>query len=184
MKHALIIGEPHSGKTTLIHKITQTLACTVTGFETKKENRFANEANGSPIYIYRVGEPHGQSEENLLGYSKMQHLSVDESAFDRAAQWVFADDPTADLIVMDEIGVMESCSEAFCREIIRCLDGERPVLAAVKSKDSPFLSAVRAHPNCRCFYLTEENRDAIYPQVLAFVREQFGQLSDINSEDF
>ena len=50
---------------------------------------------------------------------------------------------------------------------------ENPVIAAVKDRDTAFLSSVRSHPGCRCFFITEENRDALYEEVLDFVKKQF-----------
>jgi len=67
---------------------------------------------------------------------------------------------------------MESESEAFCGAVMHLLDGDAPVIAAVKDKDFPFLEAVRSHPNCKCFYIDEENRNELFPEVLAFVKEQ------------
>ena len=40
--------------------------------------------------------------------------------------------------------------------------------------DTPFLDAVRSHPNARCFYLTKENAEELLPEVLDFLREHSG----------
>ena len=42
----------------------------------------------------------------------------------------------------------------------------------MKHNDLPFLERVRGHEHCRCFRITEENRDALFPEVLAFLRAQ------------
>ena len=39
------------------------------------------------------------------------------------------------------------------------LDGDVPVLAVVRSMDTPFLNAVRNHPNACCLWLTRDNRE-------------------------
>ena len=179
MKHVLIVGARHVGKSTLIRKIVRELGCSVCGYETKKEDGLADEGRGSPVYIYRAGQPHVQTPENLLGYCKAQRPAVSAGAFDRAAHLLSEAETKADLILMDEIGFMESSSEVFCREILRCLDEDRPVLAAVKEKDTPFLRAVRSHPNCQCFYITEENRNALPTEVLEFLRERSVPLAQI-----
>ena len=173
--HTLIVGARHVGKSTLIDRVIAALGCTVCGYETKKEDALADALHGSPVYIYPAGQPHRQTEQNLLGYCKEHHPEAIGSAFDRAAVRIFADKAAGDIIKLDEIGFMEASSAAFCTEILRCLDGTKPVLAAVKDKETPFLCAVKSHPNCRCFYITEENRDALYPLVLQFVREQLGK---------
>lgn len=172
MKHALIVGAPQVGKSTLIQKLVRELGCTVSGFETKKEDGMADAENGSPIYIYKAGQPHRPAPENLVGTCKERHPAPVPAAFDRAARLLADAETEGELIVMDEIGTMERCSELFCAEIMKRLDGDKPVLAAVKHKDTAFLNAVRSHPNCRCFFLTEDNREELFASVLAFLHTQ------------
>lgn len=129
-----------------------------------------DERLGDPVYIYDAGKKHCQTEENLVGYCKNRHATTIVSAFDRAAQRLMRPVPADHVIKMDEIGFMEAKSEAFCQAVLSRLDGEIPVLAAVKDKEIPFLQAVRVHPNARCFYITEENREALFYEVLAFVK--------------
>ena len=172
MKHALIVGATQVGKSTLIRRLVRELDCTVSGYETKKEDGMADAVNGSPIYIYKAGQPHHPTPENLVGTCKEQQPVPVPAAFDRAARLLEDAENEGVLIVMDEIGTMERCSERFCAEIMARLDGDRPVLAAVKHKDTAFLNAVRSHPNGRCFTLTEDNREEVYASVLAFMRAQ------------
>ena len=175
MIHTLIVGAKHVGKSTLIQKVVRELNCTVSGFETKKEPDPASGASGIPLYIYPAGKPHQQEKDNLLGFCTLSHPKVIDGAFDRAAHLICEAETTGDLIVMDEIGFLETSSEAFCAEILKRLDGQKPVIAAVRQSDNPFLQAIRNHPNCRCFFITEENRDALFPIVLQFIRAQLGQ---------
>lgn len=172
MMHALIVGAPQVGKSTLIGKLVRELGCTVSGFETKKEDGMADAESGSPVYIYKAGQPHRQAPENLVGTCRERHPVPVPAAFDRAARLLAEAEREGTLIVMDEIGTMESCSERFCAEIMKRLDGDKPVLAAVKHKDTAFLNAVRSHPNCRCFFLTEDNREELFASVLDFLCAQ------------
>lgn len=185
--HTLIVGEQGVGKSTLIHRVMDELQLTVCGFETRKEDELVDPLLGSPLYIYEAGLPHIQREDNLVGHCKDQKPVVYPEGFDRFAERLeqlsngasesdamtdAARHADADVILMDEIGVMESRSERFCQAILHLLDGDMPVLAAVKYKDRPFLQQVRSHPRCRCFQITPENREELYHEVLAFVKEQ------------
>ena len=76
------------------------------------------------------------------------------------------------IVVLDEIGFMESGAESFRAAILRKLDANVPVIAAVKNVDTPFLRAVREHPNCRCFFIDPDNRDQLYFQVLEYLKEK------------
>ena len=76
------------------------------------------------------------------------------------------------MVELDELGFLEAGSQSFCRAVLQLLDGSRPVIAAVKSLDIPFLNQLRAHPKARCFPITPENRDALYEEVLEFMKQQ------------
>ncbi|MDO5545415.1 MAG: nucleoside-triphosphatase [Eubacteriales bacterium] len=173
--HALIVGANGTGKTTLIRRVLQALQKPVAGFETVKEDALAD-AQGSPIYIYEAGKPHRQTPENLVGYCRDRKASAVLEGFDRFARQ-FSEPTDADCVIeMDEIGFLETRSQLFCDRILTLLDGSRPVLAAVRDKDTPFLRSVRAHPNARCFYITPENREALFREVLDFMRSQLEDL--------
>ena len=160
--HALIVGGRGVGKSTLIRRVLRELNCPVSGFETKKEAQLEDPLLGCPIYIYEAGKPH--------------HRAVDAAAvtaaFDRYAPKLLMPMPEAAVVELDEIGFLEAGSEAFCQAVLGLLDGDRPVLAAVKDRDIPFLNAIRAHPAARCFHITEENRDELFEEVLEFMKQQ------------
>ena len=195
--HALIVGGQGVGKSTLIHRVLQTLEVPVCGYVTRKEPHLRDPQLGDPIYIYEADQPQIQTKENLVGYCREQRPLVYGETFDRFGEKlkeiaeadkrvIDADEmgmekniaavQKAPLILMDEIGVMERHSPAFCQAVLDLLDGDRPILAAVKYKDRPYLEQIRSHPRCRCFAITEENRDKLYEEVVKFVQEQIGSL--------
>lgn len=166
-KHILIVGYKHVGKSTLINRVLEKTDRPLYGFRTKKEDSLRTEELGSPVYLYDLSKPKKQGEENLLGYCKNSHSTTNIDTFNRFASILDQNIPKNGLILMDEIGFMESKAETFCQAILRRLDGDIPVIAAVKDKENPFLDQVRNHPNCKCFYINKENRDQLYEEVLA-----------------
>lgn len=170
--HALIVGPRGVGKSTLIRRVLQDLDCPLFGFETKKENTLTDAVEGDPIYIYDAGAEHRQTAENLVGYCKNNHATAMVDAFERYASKLTQPVPKGAIIKMDEIGFMEAKAPQFCAAIINLLNGDVPVLAAVKDKEIPFLEQVRSHPKAKCFYITEENRDVLYQEVLDFMKKQ------------
>lgn len=175
MTHALIVGPRGVGKSTLIQRVLKELDKPVFGFETKKEEELADAQSGSPVYIYDAGKPHRQTPENLVGHCGKDGFHTIQGAFDRYAGKLRTPVPEGHIVLMDEIGFMESRENGFCRAVLSLLDGSAPVIAAVKDKEFPFLETVRSHPNCRCFYITEENRDDLYEEVLDFMKKQIGK---------
>lgn len=170
--HTLIVGPRQVGKSTLIQKVIQEIGLPVWGFATKKEDALRDEELGSPIYIYDTEHPRIQTQQNLVGYCKDHHFQTNLENFNNFSKQM-PTPPSKDLIIlMDEIGFMESQAEDFCNWIRRYLDGDIPVIAAVKNKSTPFLDEVKSHPNCKCFYIQEENRDELCQIVSDFVKEQ------------
>ena len=62
------------------------------------------------------------------------------------------------------LAVFTSLAAVLC-----ALDGETPVLAAVKPKDTPFLRAVRGHENAELVFIDEQNRDALLEKLLPHI---------------
>ena len=170
--HALIVGPKGIGKSTLIRRVLSALGRPLFGFETKKESAMPHPVLGDPIYIYDAGAEHRQTPENLVGYCKSKHATSITEAFDIYAEKLIRPIPNGVIIELDEIGFLEAKAQKFCHAILSLLDGDTPIIAAVKDKDVPFLEEVRSHPNARCFYITQENRDALYEEVLCFMKQQ------------
>lgn len=174
--HALIVGERGVGKSTLIRRVLDALDCPVFGYETKKEVSLEDPIRGCPVYIYEAGLPHVQSEENFLGYNREGASDSVTAAFERYAPKLRRGYPKGCVVELDEIGFLEARSEAFCRAVTGLLDGGTPVIAAVKSKPVPFLMALREHPKAKCFFISEDNREELFAEVLAFMKQQLEGL--------
>lgn len=170
--HALIVGSRGVGKSTLIRRVLEELGCPIFGFETKMESSGDEDIPGDPVYLYEVGKPRVQGEENLVGRCRNKCFDVQPETFDRFAPRLRRPVPADHVVVLDELGILESSSPDFCGAVLALLDGDAPAIAAVKHKDTPFLEAVRSHPNCKCFRITRENRDELYPKVLEFMKSQ------------
>ena len=170
--HALIVGPRGVGKSTLIRRILQELNRPVFGYETKKEILLEDPLRGCPIYIYDAGKPHCQTAENFIGYHADRDLDAITAAFDRYAPRLMEKVPEDAVIELDEIGFLEAKSENFCQALLQLLDGDRPVIAAVKDRETDFLNRIREHRNARCFTITQANRDELYEEVLIFMKQQ------------
>lgn len=163
--NALIVGARGVGKSTLIRRVLESLGRPVSGFETEKE--------GDQVHIYDAGAEHVPTEENLVGRCGETRGFPVAEGFDRYAPRILAPVKAGSVMIMDELGYLESSSEFFCRAVLERLWGRDPVIAAVKDRETDFLRSVRAHPGCRCFFVTEENREELYREVVSFMKNQF-----------
>lgn len=73
------------------------------------------------------------------------------------------------IIIIDEIASMELHSQAFKKEVWRCLDA-RQVLGSIQARRHSFLDEVRSRADVRIIELTIRNRDQLPLQVLELLK--------------
>jgi nucleoside-triphosphatase len=79
------------------------------------------------------------------------------------------------LIVMDEIGRMELCSQAFQEAVGRALDSPRPVLGTIQDRSNAFLDSVRARPDVKILRVGTGNRECLVPVLRDLILELLGE---------
>ena len=169
VRNIFVTGRPGVGKTTLIRRVLDSLGSDVGGFYTREiceggrrvgfaisdlrggEGVLAHVGVESP---YRVGR-YGVNREELerIGVRAL----LDATASSR-------------VVVMDEIGRMELCSEAFQEAVGAALDSPKPVVGTIQDRHNAFLDAVRARADVEVLRLTLENRDSMVAVVLHRIR--------------
>lgn len=177
MKHILLCGERGVGKSTLLRRLLAHSTRPLGGFITLRLKTV--DANGFyPIYLYPAAQEESarqNSRENLVGICDSRTSVRYSEVFDTLGTEYIASSPQGALLLMDELGFLENDAQRFQAAVLRALDGDAPVLAAVKPKDTAFLRAVREHENAEVFFIDARNRDALYetllPRVLAWNRE-------------
>lgn len=172
MKHIIIRGPRGVGKSTLIRRLLEAVGASPAGFITKKA---APGADGvARIHIYPAALPEAQrlpAEGNCVGACRSGRMTDRRTeVFDTLGVAYLNDTAGRNVLVMDELGFMESEALDFQRAVLDALDGALPVLATVKDKDVPFLEAVCAHPNAQVRIITPENRDALFDELLPLLK--------------
>ena len=169
-KHIILCGRRQVGKTTMINRLMRELRVPVYGYQTSTTVR---DPDGTRhIYIYPAGKVDGyMSEENHIGDCNTKVRRVNRRVFEDLGVRLLKDAKPDGVIVMDEIGFMEIGADAFCGEVLYALDGDIPVLAAVKDTEfgSEFLDKIRKHQNAGVYMLTEKNRDEVFAAVCPVV---------------
>ena len=172
MKHILICGERGAGKSTLIQRLCAAANAPIYGYCTKR--MVERDADGLfPIYIHPAHKPEGEriyGSINLIGRCDGKMRDVYTEVFNTlGADYIAAAKPDG-YIIMDELGFMEKDAEAFKRAVFNALDGDIPVIGAVKARnDIDFLNRVRAHEKAELYYITPENRNALYERLAGII---------------
>ena len=163
VRHILICGDVGVGKSTLIQKLLRESTRPLCGFVTK---RIPGSLSGThEVYIHPAAGERHCTDDNCVGLIDGAGAHPYPQGFDGYGASLLDVQPGA-LVLMDELGFLESGAAAFCGKVLAALAGSVPVLAAVKSKETPFLQSVKQHPNVRVYIITEENRDALFAELL------------------
>ena len=164
MTKALLTGPPRCGKTTLVERIVGRLRPTVrlAGFFTREVREGGDRVgfdaialDGREGVLARKGGGRGP---------RVGSYVVDLASFERVGVGSILD-PSAEAVVIDEIGAMELRSRAFRDAVTAALDGPRPVLATIRLGPEPFCDAVKRRPDVVLFTVTAQNRDGLVDEV-------------------
>ena len=77
-----------------------------------------------------------------------------------------------DLILMDEIGFMETQAEDFAKTVLNVLDGDIPVIGVVKPMMKGLPLEVKQHPKTKVLEVTKDNRNELYFEFEQLLEEQ------------
>ena len=168
MDHILLCGRRRSGRSAMIHALLQGVTVPVSGFETIT---MGTRPDGyHEIYLYPYGIRNLQRcEENHVADCNTRERTVFHERFNSlGVSLLRAEKPG--IIVMDEIGFMESGATAFCDAVMNRLDGDLPVLAAVREGiDTAFLSQVRSHKHAHCIQMEPAHFADLYQELRPLV---------------
>lgn len=175
MEKILLIGRRRSGRSSMIRALLRDIETPVFGYETVT---MGTRADGyHEIFLYPYGQTrHEKCEENHVGDCNTRERIIQHHVFDTLGASCLKSEKNG-ILVMDEIGFMESEAAVFCRSILDCLGGPMPVLAAVRTGiETPFLRQVMDHPNVCCIEMNPDRFDEIYWELRPVVQSWDSRL--------
>lgn len=166
-KNIFITGPPGSGKTTLIKEISKELKfkIEIRGFFTEeirkkgkrvgfkivtlggKEGILAKKGLKSKYYVLKYGV-------NLKDLEEIGVKEIEE-ALKRDC-----------LLIIDEIGKMELCSEKFKETILRALDSKNKILGTILFKPHYFCDKIKQRKDTKIFDLSIQSPEEIKKEIL------------------
>ena len=164
-QHIVLCGQRGVGKSTLARRLLEDWKGPVRGFVTRSS---LPDADGfRSIYLHAADDPMPVEQTcHRIGRTNRTEHTMWPEVFDGLGVELLRAEPGS-LILMDELGFLEQDAADFRRQVLRCLDGNIPVLAVIKHKTHiPFLQEIRSHPRVQLYQVTEENRDEL-PAVLS-----------------
>ncbi len=159
----MLCGDIDSGKSTLIRKLLEDMGKPPKGYITV---RMPAVDGVSKVYLYDIANPPERVEDAAVIITIENEVREKHpELLDTLGVQYLTDIPAGSVVVLDEIGSLESASPEFQKAVMRILSGDYTVLAAVKAANTDFLRRVRSHPDCELYIITPDNRDALYEQL-------------------
>jgi nucleoside-triphosphatase len=168
-----ITGLPKAGKTTLLSVIIADLRSRglhVGGFISPEEKR-SGRRTGFLVQDIESGKTGVLAEMDADG-PKVSKYHVDIGSFESIAMMSLSEFGRYDVIIMDEIGWMESKSDAFLDALDRVIASRTPLIASLHED---FVG--RFAPFGKVYELSESNREQVCNDILGEIRSIIGKPS-------
>src|SRR5438876_9049192 len=160
----LITGPPGIGKTTVLERVIACLPpAAATGFLTR-ELRARGMRQGFVIETLD-GRSALLASVRFDAGPRVGRYRVRLAALDAVAVPALAARPGVRLVVVDEIGKMESLSPRFAAAVRAALDSPVPVLGTIARSGGALIAEVRRRPDVTLVDVTPENRDALPAKI-------------------
>ena len=119
------------------------------------------------VYI-RPAMPGREQEKYHLAvyYPQDRSINCDRRIFDQLCTRLLEENPNADLIIMDELGFLESNSFVFQQAVLNAINRDIPVIGALRNGNIPWHKSIKSNPQVSLYEITPENRDML-PRELA-----------------
>ncbi len=160
----LITGPPGIGKTTVLERVIACLPpAAATGFVTR-ELRARGVRQGFVIETLD-GRSALLASVHFDTGPRVGRYHVHIAALDAVAVPALAARPDARLVVVDEIGKMESLSPRFAAAVRAALDSPVSVLGTIARSGGALIAEVRRRPDVTLVEVTLENRDGLPARI-------------------
>jgi nucleoside-triphosphatase len=176
--HALLLtGPPGVGKTTALRRAAEEFpGLQIRGFMTE-EIREAGARVGFRIETFdgseavlahvRIRSPH-----------RVGRYGVDLAALDRVTASQLRGRRRGDVVLIDEIGKMETLSRNFVEAVESILDSPAILVATIGLRGGGFIEAVKRRPDVSLWSVSRANRDRIPAEIAEWVRRRFAPRSE------
>ena len=157
MKHVLLTGAVQIGKSTALKRFLVKHGYCADGYRTYWKDK-------DTLYI----APFDGSEGVCAAVTEKGVRRALPEGFEYGASLI-ENSGKKQLIVFDELGRLEQCSDRFMNAVFEKLKGEKPVVGVIKKEKNPFLDKIRENPNVIILEVTEDNRNRIPEEIEKYI---------------
>lgn len=164
MTKLVIEGRSGSGKSTAVRRILKYLEREFWGLWSEKLPAPADFP--APVYLHSYRDAIRYGAENRIGVCQNRRSQSFPVVFETLGVQTLQAIPAGSLVLLDEVGVMESEAKLFQAELFRLLDGDYDMIVTVRDKHTPLLDAIRNHPGV-IRVTAEEANDETFCRAIA-----------------
>lgn len=153
----------------LLEEILKVLKCSIGGYWVK----ITKDKDNSDIRIFDLTSLYDKDEGNIFFIKNDVTVGskLDIEVFNKIGKEMLKRSfDNTDLIIMNEIGFLESKAFEFTAEVKRILDSSKVVLAVVKALDCSYINSITAREDVSIFTVTEANKDEVKKKVLCMLK--------------
>ncbi len=170
-RNLLLTGVPGSGKTTAILEILRRLPdVKAGGFFTAEIRSEAGRVGFKLITL--DGREETLAHLDFPGRDRVGRYKVNTAVLDTlAVDTIHRAMAECALVVVDEIGPLETLSRKVKLAVAEALDGDKPVLGTIARARGPFMDVVRARPDLTLLEVRRDNQDQIIAQAVEWLKK-------------
>ena len=186
MSTIFVTGPVGVGKSTLLKRVIDFCAheSKIYGFCTEKVSDSGRTGSLGKVFIYpALGPPCQDDEHCVADILSLNSFNIHTAVFETRGIALLSDIPQGSVVMMDELGFLESTAPEFCKKVFEIISGNYIVLGAIKPVARPFLDAVRTNPSVSLFEITEQNRDSAAKELISAFRTVL-ESKENNSGEF
>lgn len=168
--HIFLTGPKQIGKSTIINKVIEGIrkeGLRIGGFCT-----YMGINNDLDIYINYLNQDKIYLSDNKVAYRTLQGATPIFQVFDTLGVRILSENNN-DVIVMDELGFLETNAELFKSKVLSLLDGVKPIIGVVKEREIPWLDKVKYHPQVELITVSKVNRDSLPEIILNKIKPKY-----------
>lgn len=161
-----VTGDPGCGKTTAIRRVVERLrgSVSMTGFWTEEFREGTRRVGFRGVTI--DGRSFPLADVRTAGPYRVGPYGVDLDGLATVGVAALTPSTGTELVVLDEVGKMESFSQPFRLAVEALLAGSTPVLATVALHGLGFPKRVRQDPRIELLSLSRAHRDAAVDEIV------------------